>query len=430
MISPEVRAVFEQAEQRAAGIGPPWTQPLRQQALRHFFELGFPGARDGVINEDWKYTSLGEVENTVWNDAPPSALHDKDVDEIGNEDFPGHALMFVDGQAARYESDLPAGTLTRLDRALAGMPPALMRHFGKLAGESALVSLNAALWRQGACLHVPAGMQIAEPIFVAHRSSAPRAMPNPRTLAVLEEGAAATLVEDYSGNSDHWSNAVTEIALEPGARLLHVKLTREGAAGMHTGLSVANLARDSHYTSLSISLSGRLARHDIHARLQGTGAACDLNGLFIAAGRDHVDHHTRIEHLVPRTVSRETYRGVATGRGRGVFDGRIVVHPGALKSDARQSSRNLLLSPHAEIDAKPQLEIYADDVQCSHGATVSRLDDAQKFYLNSRGLDDAEARALLLWAFAREALAPLAQAALKDWITRAIAPHLPTGHDS
>jgi Fe-S cluster assembly protein SufD len=243
-----------------------------------------------------------------------------------------------------------------------------------------------------------------------------------RNLIVLEAGAEAVLVEHYRGTPDlpYWSNPVTEIVLGEGAWLTHLKLTEESAAATHTGLSVVQQARDSRYHALSISIGGGLVRHDTWVNLDEAGAECQLDGLFVAAARRHLDQHLHVSHAAPHTVSRQTWRGIASGRGRGVFDARVVVQRDALKADAQQSSRNLLLSPHAEIDVKPQLEIYADDVKCGHGATVGQLDQTQVFYLRSRGIGVEAAHALLLRGFAEEALGLMKHTGLSDWLE----PHL------
>jgi Fe-S cluster assembly protein SufD len=213
---------------------------------------------------------------------------------------------------------------------------------------------------------------------------------------------------------------VTEIVLGEGARLTHIKLAEDSAAATHTGMTVVQQARDSRYHALSINVGGRLTRHDTWVKLDEAGAECQLDGLFIADARRHIDQHLHVEHAAPHTTSRQTWRGIAAGRGRGIFDARVVVQAGAIKADALQSSRNLLLSPHAEIDVKPQLEIYTDDVKCGHGATVGQLDEAEIFYLRSRGIDADTARALLLRGFAGEALGLLKHTGLADWLE----PHL------
>lgn len=248
-----------------------------------------------------------------------------------------------------------------------------------------------------------------------------------RNLVVLEAGAEAVLVEHFRGAPElaYWHNGVTEIVLGEGARLIHLKLTEESAAATHTGLTLVEQARDSRYHSLSVNVGGRVVRHDIRVNLIESGAECQLDGLFIADARRHIDQHLHVDHAAPHTTSRQTWRGIAAGRGRGIFDARVVVQPGALKADAQQSSRNLLLSPHAEIDVKPQLEIYADDVKCGHGATVGQLDEAEIFYLRSRGIDADAARALLLRGFAEEALGLLDHTGLADWLEPHLAAAMP-----
>ena len=302
----------------------------------------------------------------------------------------------------------------------AGSAPVL-QSLGKFAGDAALTQINSALWQDGLWLNLTAGQQAA-PLFVAHLASEADAMLHVRNLIVLEAGAEAMLVEHYRGmpNLSYWHNGVTEIVLGEGARLTHVTLTEESEAATHTGFTAVQQARDSRYHALSVSLAGRLVRHDTWVNLNESGAECQLDGLFIGDARRHIDQHLHVEHAAPHTTSRQTWRGIAAGRGRGIFDARVVVQPGAQKADALQSSRNLLLSPYAEIDVKPQLEIYADDVKCGHGATVGQLDDAQVFYLRSRGISADDARALLLRGFAAEALGLLGRSDLSDWLE----PHL------
>ena len=341
---------------------------------------------------------------------------------MGTEDYPGALVTFSNGRLTQTSPQaLHAHSLA------AHADDARVRQtLGTLAGDAALVQINRALWQDGLLLHVPSGQQ-ASPLFVAHHASEAHAMLHVRNLIVLEAGAEALLVEHYRGMPDlpYWHNGVTEIVLGEGARLTHLKLTEESAAATHTGLAVVQQARDSRYHALSVSIGGRLVRHDTWVNLNEPGAECQLDGLFIADARRHIDQHLHVEHAAPHTTSRQTWRGIAAGRGRGIFDARVVVQPGAQKADAQQSSRNLLLSPHAEIDVKPQLEIYADDVKCGHGATVGQLDAAQVFYLRSRGIDADAARALLLRGFAEEALGMLKHTGLADWLEPHLAAALP-----
>lgn len=388
----------------------------RRQALERFLASGLPTPRE----ENWKYTSLSHLEQAEWH-APEQA-----PETVVAEDYPGAVLKFGNGRL--IDSD-PRVVQAHSLAAHADAMPAT-RHLGqpagRISGGTALAQINSALWRDGLLLHVPARRALP-PLFVVHSASEAGVMLHVRNLVVLEAGAEAVLVEHYRGSPElpYWSNPVTEIVLGEGARLTHLKLTEESAAATHTGLAAVQQARDSRYHALSISLGGRLARHDTWVNLDEPGAECQLDGLFIADARRHIDQHLHVEHAAPHTASRQTWRGIAAGRGRGIFDARVVVQPGAQKTDARQSSRNLLLSPHAEIDVKPQLEIHADDVKCSHGATVGQLDEAQLFFLRSRGISADTARALLLRGFVAEALTLAERSGLAGWLEPHLAAALP-----
>jgi Fe-S cluster assembly protein SufD len=396
-------------------IGSPQQMASRKVALERFFTHGLPTPRD----EDWKYTALDFLEQADLH-APHAA------EDWASEDYPGIVMRFGNGRLT--DADLRSihahGLADHADS------PLVVRYLGRLAdtlpGGAALADINSALWQDGLLLHVPVGWK-ASPVFVTHYASESDAMLHLRHLVVLEAGTEAVLVEHDQGTPDlpYWHNSVTEIVLGEGARLTHIKLDEDSAAATHTSLTLVGQSRDSRYHALSLLVGGRVARHDIRVNLNGSGAECQLDGLFIADARRHIDQHLHVEHAAPHTTSRQTWRGIATGRGRGIFDSRVVVQPGAQKADAQQSSRNLLLSPHAEIDVKPQLEIHADDVRCSHGATVGQLDEAQVFYLRSRGITADTARALLLRGFAGEALGLLKNAALSDWLEPHLAAALP-----
>ncbi len=369
----------------------------RREAYETWLALGLPHTR----LEDWRYTSLEHLTRLPLHPAG-SERQDVLVDEA-----PGHGLVFADDRLCAAYSTLPAGILGLLE----GEP-------GRIAPTTALTGLNAALWRAGARLELPRGERLQRPVFLRHVATEAEAMLHPRTRIHLAADAEAVVVEQYAGLTDstYWRNAVTEIELEAGARLTHIRLLEEGQAATHTGCTAVRQHVGSDYRLLELSLSGRLCRHELHLALTGARASCRLEGLFLADGRRHSDHALRVEHAVPATASRALYRGVASGRGRGIFDARVLIRQGADATDARQDSRNLLLSPHAEIDAKPQLEIYADQVQASHGATVGRLPEDALFYLRARGIEAGEARRLLLAAFVAEALGIMREAGLSDWL--------------
>lgn len=380
----------------------PATLPGRRRtALESYLVQGLPSSRQ----EDWHYTALDHLARLPLH--PPSNTGAGQV----LDEAPGHDLIFAGGRLVEIRSVLPRPILRALEEDELEATAASVPH-------TALTALNAALWQGGASLDLPPDQRLERPVFLRFLNDEAEAMLHPRSRIRLGAGAEAVVVESYAGatEANYWSNAVTAIELAPGARLTHVRLIEEGAGATHTGLTSVQMDRDSSYNLLDLSLTGRVCRHELHLRLAGEGAACRLDGLILADGRRHGDHHLSVEHAVPRTVSRTCYRGIASGRGRGIFDARVLIRPGADGSDARQDSRNLLISPHAEIDAKPQLEIYADQVQASHGATVGRLSDEALFYLRARGIERNDARRLLLTAFAGEVLGLVQEARLGDWL--------------
>jgi len=299
--------------------------------------------------------------------------------------------------------------------------------------QHAFVALNTAFLDDGAYLKLPAGAIVPQPIHVLFitTSAAGRPVTHPRVLIVLEPNSQASVVETYAGDPDaaYFTNAVTEIVLGENAVLHHCKVQHESAAAYHIGSMQVRAGRSSTCASHSISLGGALVRNDIVAVLNGEGAECTLNGLYLADGQRLVDNHTTIDHAQPHCASREVYKGILADRARGVFNGKIVVRPDAQKTDAKQTNRALLLSADALINTKPQLEIFANDVKCTHGAAVGQLDDEAVFYLRSRGLGEAAARQLLIHAFAAEVLDRLSiepiRARVEETLRRAVARALP-----
>jgi len=393
--------------------GPDWLAAERQTALQHHLDSGLP---DSAL-EDWHYTRLDHLARLPLH-PPVEAVETP----LPIETYPGPLVAFLDNQMVWRDPQIPPDLLGDL----ANAPPTVQARLGSLAGDSSLVMLNSALWREGVLLRVPARERLRYPIFLRFAAGQADAMLHPRVLVLMEADSDAILIEHYHADigAPHWQNAVTEIVLEAGARLTHVRLLESGSA-THTHLAAVRQERDSQYRSLTLTLGGRVVRHDIDVELAGEGAQTRLDGLFIADGRRHADHHLRVRHQAARTGSRLTWRGIAADRGHGILDARTTIGPGARLAEAHQSSRNLLLSPHAEIDTRPQLEIHTDDVKCGHGATVGRLDDEALFYLTSRGIDASTAREMLLAAFAGEALALADDAGLRAWLEPRIATRLP-----
>ena len=403
-------ASFERtAERRTAE--PDWLRARREAAIARFAEFGFPTPR----LEDWKYTSLRDVSGGgfVPSPAAPHGFGRGAAERGLGPRFPGPVLAFVNG---RFAPDLsvekPVGdgvVVQSLRAALAEHPELLEPHLGRIARfdepDESLVALNTALAEDGAFVRVPRGLALDLPIGLVFLAAgdAP-ALSTPRVLIVAEPGSRATVVEAYAGagGAPQLTDAVGEIAVGADARVDHVVLQIAPEADFHVGALQVQQERDSRFESRAFSLGARLSRGDTRARIAGAGAEAVLDGLFVAADGQHTDHHTEIDHAEPNGRSRELYKGILTDSGRGVFNGRIIVRPDAQKTSAEQKNQNLLLSEDARIDTKPQLEIHADDVKCSHGSTIGHLDDAALFYLRARGIDGALARQLLTRAFASE----------------------------
>ena len=396
-----------------APAGTAWMDGLRARAAARFADVGFPTTRD----EAWRSTSLGPVENGRFEPHPaprPEALTPDLFQQLTFEPWDCNHLVFLNGRYAPSLSrtaHLPEGVrLTSLAEAAVAEPGLVEPHLGRLAdarGRS-VTDLNTALMSDGLFLHVPRGTVVQEPIhalFVSMANGVP-AMSHPRNLIVLGEGAQASVVESHAGidGGAYLTNSVTEIAAGDHAVVDHVRLVRESGAAIHLSHLEARLGRSAGVSSHVISLGGGLVRHDVDAVLDGEGAECTLNGLYVLDGAQHVDNHTLIDHARPNGTSRELYKGVLDGRSRGIFDGTIIVRPDAQKSDARQVNRNLLLSEDSLADSKPTLEIHADDVKCSHAATIGQIEENALFYLRSRGLSEEMARSLLVQAFVSDIL--------------------------
>ena len=396
---------FTRNKEALPGRQRPWVASLREAAMRKFVATGFPTRHD----EDWKYTSVVPIEKGRFTQALDRPAH-VDAAQVEALALHGaHLLVFVDGHHVPTLSQvdaLPAGvSVASLASLLERRRSGIETQFDSAARyPSAFAALNVACMTDGACIHLAKGVRLDAPIHLLFLARTGTQAIHTRNLVFAEADSQAIIVEHHAalGAPSYFTNTVTDIVLGRGAQLEHHKLQQESAKAFHIAAINADLAGQSRLLSTSFALGGALARTDIHAGLNGEGAECTLDGLYVTDGRQHIDHHTRVDHNVPRGTSRELYKGVLNGASRAVFNGKVVVHPDAQQSDAAQTNRNLLLSEHAEIDTKPQLEIWADDVKCSHAATVGQLDAAQVFYLRSRGLDEETARALLTYGFAAE----------------------------
>jgi Fe-S cluster assembly protein SufD len=405
---------------------PPWLAPIRRAAIDRFQALGFPSRK----REDWKYTNVAKVADFLAGSFdPPQATadaHDTDVDTSKL----AHALVFVDGcfDAARsHTATLPDGVVVDSVARISQERPELVEPLlSRSEGDDdrAFVALNAALQQDGALVSLPAGTAVAEPIhivFEGTRAASGHGI-HPLNVIRIGAGAAATVVVRHVSHDDatYTKNVVVDVELADGANLHYVGLELEGAAAFHLGTLNARVGRDAHFTSHAISLGAGLARHEIRAVLAGTGAECTLNGLYLASDDRHVDNQTLVDHAVPHGTSRELYKGILCGRSKGVFNGTVIVRPDAQKTSASQSNPNLLLSGDAEVDTRPNLEIHADDVKCTHGSTVGRLDDDALFFLRARGIDEQSARQMLSHAFATEVIDRIPDAPLRESVARRV----------
>jgi Fe-S cluster assembly protein SufD len=421
---------------RVAGALPgaqaPWVGRIRAAALDRFAQNGFPTKRD----EEWKYTSVAAFEKHAFV-AMPDIRRDASAAALANRTAldrdAGHLLVFHNGRHAPELSSpgaLPSGaTLGSFAEALNTAPEALEPYLNDENRQAAFGALNAAFMADGAYVHLKRGTVLEAPIHLLFISTRPGGASYLRNLIVVEGGAQATVIEHYAGvdGSVYFTNAVTSIFAAENAIVEHHKLQQEAPGAFHVAGIHAIQQRDSRLASHSFTLGAALTRNDITTAFDATGCEATLNGLYLVGGRQHVDNHTRVDHRKPNGTSRENYRGVLDGLSHAVFNGKVIVHPGAQKTNAYQANHNLLLSREAEIDTKPQLEIHADDVKCTHGATIGQLDETQIFYLRSRGIEAAVARNLLVHAFAHDVIERVRVASLRNRLEQILLVRLPQG---
>jgi Fe-S cluster assembly protein SufD len=399
-------------EQRPRG-GPRWLQDLRDRAASRFAALGFPTVRD----EEWRFTNIAPIAAAEFRPTGADAVHATEEDLAGYlYSDAAHRLVVVNGRyvpALSRVNGLPPGVrVSSLAAAVTEQADVVQRYLGQLAdfGTKAFTALNTALAADGAYVYLPDGVLLDQPLHVlfvttASPSSGP-IMTNARTLIVAGDRSQSHIVETYVGSrgSAYFTNAVTEMFVGESAVVDHYKVQQESVDAFHVASMHVHAARSANFSSHSFSLGGRLVRNDATALLDGEGAECTLNGLYLADGERLVDNHTTIDHAKAHCPSHEIYKGIIGGKARAVFNGKIIVRPDAQKTDAKQTNRALLLSDNASINTKPQLEIFADDVKCTHGAAIGQLDEDAIFYLRARGLTYFEARDMLIHAFAGDIL--------------------------
>jgi Fe-S cluster assembly protein SufD len=413
-------AVLQDLELQAGAAiteGPEWLEPRRRAAAARFAAVGYPTARD----EEWRFTPVSAIAQRTWRSAPaePARLEAEQLAPFGFGHPEWSRLVFVDGvysEALSRVAALPAEVrVGSLAEVLRGGDHLLRDHLARHApvDGSPFTALNTAAFRDGGLLYVPAGVDLEQPVhflFVTTAAAEGVAV-HPRNLIVVERAARASVIESYvtlAPGGVYWTNPVTEVVAAEGSWIEHTRIQRESEQAYHVALTHAEQRRDSHYRSFSMAMGGAIARHNLHVRLNDENIESLMYGLYITRGEQVVDNHTAIFHDQPNCRSWEVYKGILDGRSRAVFNGKVFVKPEAQKTDAKQTNRNLLLSDAARVDTKPQLEIFADDVKCTHGATVGRLDDVALFYARSRGVPSAAAERLLTYAFAAEVIEEVA----------------------
>jgi Fe-S cluster assembly protein SufD len=395
----------------AATAQPKWLAPVRKAGIASFADQGFPQLSD----EDWRFTNVAPIAKLNFQLAPQisaNGAESKLLDEAAFTKLPGQRLVFVNGFfCAKLSSLKPVSGGVRIENlssALANDSALIEKHLGRYAhtANNTFAALNQAFFTDGAFIFVPKNVVVAEPVQLIYISSAKNSgeMILPRNLIVAEANSQLTVVESYisTGNVAYFTNAVTEILAGDNAAVEHVKLQDEAADAFHIATIAGEFGRASNVSVHSIALGAKISRNNIRTHLAGEGLECVLNGLYLTRGEQLADHHMIVEHAQPHCASHEYFNGILDDKSKGVFHGRILVREIAQKTDAKQTNKNLLLSDDATADTKPQLEIYADDVKCTHGATIGQLNDESIFYLRSRGMSLDTARQMLIHAFAGE----------------------------
>ncbi|KTD65945.1 Fe-S cluster assembly protein SufD [Legionella shakespearei] len=404
----------QQAKEQLSTL--PWLAQLQTKALAHLNRSGFPTRHD----EEWKYTLVDALlkQPFTWQRAAT-------VSGDGyRSDMPvKQQLVIQNGMVVgnnEWINHLPAGVLVLpLATALTTHEALIKSHLGEvLQQEHGFHALNTAMIHCGVLIYIPKGVCLEEPIALVHAQDQEHQAVHLRHLIIAEAGSQATVIEEYRGEEgcSYLTNTVTEVLTGSKAQLTHYKIQRESKAAYHIGHVSVKQAAHSQFASHSLSLGGKLVRSDLSFYLQEEHAHCLMNGIYAPAEGQHVDHHTTVHHLVPNCSSEQDYKGILTGRSRAVFNGKVIVAKDAQHTEAKQQNKNLLLSANAEIDTKPQLEIFADDVICSHGATVGQLDEDALFYLATRGIGRLEASHYLIHAFAQDNLRLIPNRELADWL--------------
>jgi len=408
--------------------GPQWLIQLREKAGEHYSQTDFPSTHD----EEWKYTNVAPILKVPYRQCFELDLQNLAPDSIiplGFEELSGSQLVFVNGLFVSELSNLSSlpGEITagNIGEVSGGSSRIVRDHLGVYADyhDHAFTALNTALAGDGAFIYVPKGKVVETPIHILFISRADEPVAShPRILVVADEGSILTIIESYIslGDQVYFTNAVAEVFAGRGSVITHYRMQEESVRAFHIATTEVFQESDSNYTSYAISLGGEISRHDLNIVLSGEHIETTINGLYVVDGKQHVDNHTVLDHLHPHCRSQQLYKGILDGKSRAVFNGKVFVREGALLTDAHQLNKNLLLSNEATVNTKPQLEIFADDVKCAHGATVGQLEDEELFYLASRGIPPERARALLTYGFAEDVISKIKLRSVRERLDRKV----------
>jgi len=420
-------AEYQSIASALPGQGLPWLQALRTEALAQFAEQGFPSPRE----EEWRYTNVSGIEKKLFAPSMDLTAGEMNADWLKQYRMQdAWVLVLVNGHFSAELSVLDglpeAVSVMSMANALAAQPGIVEKYLGQAVdhAEHGFIAFNTAWFSDGLFVHVPGKLVLDKPIQLLHIVSKADAMATTRNIIIADDMAELKVVETFIGVEAYLTATVTEIFVGANAELTLYKMQSESEKAYHFGGSYIKQARDARFSHHNFAFGGLLARSDIHVDLDHA-SECELNGLYLGVKRQHIDNHTRINHLKPYGISREIYKGVLDDRARGVFQGRVIVAIDAQKTDSQMNNRNLLLSDDAEADTKPQLEIYADDVKCGHGVTVGQLDEKSIFYLQSRCVDEETARNMLTFAFANEMVDKIKIRTLHDMVLEQVLARFP-----
>ena len=389
----------------------PWLELVRGSAMDRFEQLGFPSVRD----EEWKYTNLATLAKESFE--PLTSANHLDAGDVNRFAYPESAHLVVVNGFLREDLSVTTGlgdvVATDLFSAVddARYNKIIRKYLARNAGyhNNGLTALNTAFIQSGVFVYLPKNVKLEKPLQITFVGGTANSATFPRVLVVAEENSSATIIENFVAGQEgrYFTNAIAEIVLKDGAHLEHYRLQRESKKAFHVSTTSAELGRASRYDTTSINLGAQLSRHDISVVMDHEGAETSVDGLYMVDEQQHTDTHSVIDHKQPHCISHQLYKGILDGNSRAVFNGKIFVREGAQKTDAMQTNKNLLLSEKARVDTKPQLEIYADDVKCAHGAAVGQIDPEELFYLETRGIGPELGRSLLTYGFAEEVIAKI-----------------------